>query len=60
MSLNVYQRNGHANRTEYLRRMSGLFGLPMEQVQAAADLLGPEEDFDWLLSILEEAAEWLD
>lgn len=58
MSLDVYQRNGHANRTEYLRRLSGSFGLPMQQVQAAADLLGQDEDFDGLLSHLEEAAGW--
>lgn len=56
MSLDVYQRNGHADRAAYLRELSAEFGVPLKQVQAAADLLGPEEDFDGLLGHLEDAA----
>ncbi len=58
MSLDVYQRNGHADRAAYLRGLSETFEMPLGQVQAAADLLGQEEDFDGLMWHLEEAAGW--
>ncbi len=51
---NVYQRNGYANRKEYLKSMAEEFGIPFGVVKITADILGENEDFDGLLTELEE------
>jgi hypothetical protein len=56
-SNNSYTRNGYANRTEYLESISEDYGIDMDTVLALADLLGKEEDFDGLLSMLQDLDE---
>lgn len=51
----IYQENGYVNRDDYLRCMSDDYDVPIETVQALADLLGPNEDFDGLIVALEDA-----
>ena len=53
--MNVYQREGFKNRKEYLENLAADFGLPEDVVFMTADLLGPSEDFDGLISSLEDA-----
>lgn len=49
----IYTMNGYANRVDYLRCMSEDYGIPIDTVHVIADVLGPNEDFDGLVSALE-------
>lgn len=50
----IYTQNGYGGRDSYLQSLSEDFGVPLDEVKALADLLGPDEDFDGLVSSLEE------
>lgn len=52
--MNIYEENGYASRGEHLDAMAEDYGLEKSDVRLLADLLGPNEDFDGLLSGLEE------
>ena len=52
--MNVYQQNGYADRADYLSCLSEDYG--EEKVMLLADLLGPSEDFDGLVTMLEDTA----
>ena len=51
----VYQENGYADRADYLNCLSEDYGIPAEAIIAMAEVLGPDEDFDSLVSNLEDA-----
>lgn len=51
---NVYKENGYANRKEYLDNLADDFGIDNGTVYALADVLGESEDFDGLVSALED------
>ena len=54
---NVYRENGYNDREDYLRCIAEDYGLDLEQfVRPLAELLGPDEDFDGLVSALEDEA----
>ena len=50
----AYEEEGCANRQEYLQQLADDSGVDSEIVSALADLLGPGEDFDGLVSELED------
>lgn len=52
--MNAYEREGYANRKEYLDALAEQFDLPAHVVYTAAGLLGQNEDFDGLISTLED------
>lgn len=52
---NVYQENGYKNRKEYLEELSDSYGVELDTVLMLADLYGPSEDFDGLVSALQDA-----
>ena len=52
---NIYQENGYADRDDYLTCLSEDYGLPIEDVYSLAEMLGEHEDFDGLVSALEDA-----
>ena len=52
---NIYQENGYADRDDYLTSLSEDYGLPIEDVYSLAEMLGENEDFDGLVSALEDA-----
>jgi hypothetical protein len=54
MTMDTYQEYGYANRMQYLVSLAEDFGLPIWKVKVAAELLGPTEDFDGLVSMLDE------
>jgi hypothetical protein len=54
---NIYQERGYANRREYLESLADEYDVPVETVFALASMLGKSEDFDGLISALEDAAE---
>ena len=52
--MNIYVENGYANRREYLDSLVDDFGIDNETVYALASILGKSEDFDGLVSALED------
>lgn len=57
--IEVYKRNGYANRKEYLETLASEFELPYGTVKIIADMLGADEDFDGLVTELEEMYDYL-
>ena len=55
--MSIYTDNGYDNRRAYLRALADDHGLPVSVVFALADVLGPTEDFDGLVSEVQDAAE---
>ena len=55
--MSVYQENGFESRKEYLQNVAEEFELPYALVSATAAMLGPSEDFDGLISMLEDYME---
>jgi hypothetical protein len=49
--MNIYQKNGYADRQEYLDSLTEEYG---EVVYIIADMLGETEDFDGLVTTLED------
>lgn len=52
--MSVYQEEGFQNRTEYLKSLAEEFDLPFATVRMIASLLGPSEDFDGLITALDD------
>lgn len=55
----VYIRKGYANRDEYLQGLADDYGVDLDVVLSLAMVLGPYEDFDGLVSMLEDAAMYM-
>jgi hypothetical protein len=53
----IYQQNGYESRNDYLRSLAEEYGVPLHIVLAAAAMLGPNEDFDGLVTEIEDYAE---
>lgn len=53
----IYQEHGYANREEYLLDLADQFGVKPNAVFILAEMLGPEEDFDGLVTYLEDYIE---
>ncbi len=51
---NLYQDHGYDSRRHYLESLSEDYGVPLDTVLTVADLLGPIEDFDGLVSTLQD------
>jgi hypothetical protein len=51
---NVYQENGYKNRYDYLVCLSEEYGVDKGTVFAIASMLGETEDFDGLVSQLND------
>jgi len=56
MSTNIYIINGYDDREDYLDYLSDTTGVPLDHVIALADILGPNEDFDGLVTSLQDHA----
>ena len=52
--MNIYKENGYKNRTEYLENLASDYGVDIGAVYSLADMLGPNEDFDGLVSGIED------
>jgi len=57
MKDSVYKQHGFENREEYLASIADDMGLEEYDVGVLADLLGEGEDFDGLISTLEDYAD---
>lgn len=51
---NIYQEEGYIDRDDYIESLAMDFGLNKDIVWALADVLGPNEDFDGLVTELED------
>jgi len=54
--MNIYQENGFANRRDYLENLALDYGIEKTEVFTIASLLGRDEDFDGLVSMLDDHA----
>ena len=52
--MSIYTEQGFQSRKDYLVNRANDFGLPVNTVFMAASTLGPSEDFDGLISTLED------
>ena len=52
--VNIYQENGFKDREDYLSDLAEMNGLSMYEVGSISEMLGECEDFDGLLSTLED------
>ena len=50
----IYRDNGYINRRDYLKQLAADMDLDAGLVFNLADLLGPDEDFDGLVTSLED------
>lgn len=55
--MNIYEENGYESREDYLQCLADDYGVPYESVLIIADMLGEDEDFDGLVSAIEDIAE---
>jgi hypothetical protein len=53
-TLSEYQEMGYANRKAYLRGLAEDNGVDLMSVMALAAVLGPNEDFDGLVTAVED------
>jgi DNA-binding MarR family transcriptional regulator len=51
---NVYEMNGYTDRQDYLDDLADNMGLDRSIVSALADMLGENEDFDGLVTSLQD------
>ena len=54
MDKTVYQENGFSNRDEHLSDLADQYGVPKHVVYSISEMLGENEDFDGLISTLED------
>jgi hypothetical protein len=54
MTTNIYQEEGYKNRVDYLKSLAEQYGADVTTVFALAEILGENEDFDGLVSELED------
>ena len=52
--MNVYQENGYKDRKDYLKSLAEDFDMEYEDVVMLATTLGESEDFDALITSLED------
>ena len=55
--MSIYQRQGYKCREDYLRELAAENELKVKTVFALAEVLGPEEDFDGLVSEIQDIEE---
>ena len=54
--MNIYQENGYTSRKDYLQSLAEEYGVDYQTVACLASLLGSSEDFDALVSAVEDVA----
>lgn len=53
--MSIYTENGYKNRRDYLDQLADEMEADRATVYMLADLLGSDEDFDGLVTMLEDA-----
>lgn len=57
--MDEYQKLGYADRQHYLKTLAREYGVTQKEVFLMADLMGENEDFDGLVSMLEDSMDYL-
>ena len=57
---NIYVEQGYKNRKDYLETLADNYGVPVGDVITLASILGSDEDFDGLVTRIEDYAATLD
>lgn len=52
----IYKQKGYKDRADYLDSLTDEYGVSKMLVYSLADVLGPSEDFDGLVSMIEDVA----
>jgi hypothetical protein len=52
--MSVYTDNGYKDRADYLKGLAEEYEIPLKRVLTAAAMLGENEDFDGLVTELED------
>jgi hypothetical protein len=52
--MSIYTEQGYDNRTQYLEYLAEEYGVDLDTVKALANILGSAEDFDGLVTSLED------
>jgi len=52
--LELYREHGAESRKEYVSNLAETYGVPRAVAFEMANLLGPDEDFDGLVTMLED------
>ena len=60
MDKNTYVNAGYEDRNDYISKTAEDFGIPGYEAAMIAEILGEDEDFDGLVSSLEDYAEYSD
>lgn len=55
--MSIYTENGYASRRDYLDSLAEEYDVSRRAVYQLASLLGPDEDFDGLLTMIEDNAD---
>ena len=55
--MSIYTDEGYSSRRDYLDSLADDLGIDRATVYALAGMLGPSEDFDGLVTMLEDHAE---
>lgn len=55
--MSIYTENGYTSRKDYLENLAQDFGIDKGTVFSLASLLGASEDFDGLVTTLEDLGE---
>jgi len=50
----IYEKHSFSSREDYLIHLGEDLGIDMDVVYIVSDLLGPDEDFDGLVTMLED------
>ena len=58
MAQSIYQEQGFESRKDYLNSLADDFGVDVQKVYSLASMLGSSEDFDGLVTSLEDMAEY--
>ena len=53
----IYEKNGYENRKDYLNCLADDYGLSRQEVYTIASMLPSSEDFDGLVTSLEDYAD---
>jgi len=55
--MDIYKNNGYENRKDYLNQLAEEYEIDLNTVYAVASILGPNEDFDGLITSIQDYSE---
>ena len=53
----IYEVHGYKDRAEYLQHLADEYGVPLDMVETVAETLGETEDFDGLVTAIQDTME---